>query len=354
MDRENCIVSPNDPILITGAAGFIGSRLVATLLEGGFRNLVCLVRPSSDTAQLEATANRHRAAARIAVIKGDLLSRGDCATITKEAAVIFHLAAGGNTKSYPDAFLNSVVTTRNLLEASLRHRSVRRFVNVSSFAVYANRHKRSGRLLDETCPIEPLPQLRGDAYCFAKLKQDEIVNEYCKKFGIPYVIIRPGSVFGPGKQGLPSRVGIGTFGVFMHLGGSNPIPLTYVDNCADAIALAGLAKGVDGETFNVVDDDVPTSRQWLRLHKKQYGDFRSLYVPHCVSYALCSLWERYADWSQGQLPPAFNRSRWHAYWKKTRYSNEKLKIRVGWKPRVTMAEGFKRCFEGSRDRGRIA
>src|SRR5205807_994577 len=83
-------------------------------------------------------------------------------------------------------------------------------------------------------------------YCYAKVKQDELVTDYGKKFGIPYVIVRPGSVYGPGKEQITGRVGIGTFGVFLHLGGSNTIPLTYVDNCVDAIVLAGLKKGVEG------------------------------------------------------------------------------------------------------------
>ena len=52
-------------------------------------------------------------------MKGNLLSSEDCAAATKDVAVIFHLAAGTGEKSFPDAFMNSVVTTRNLLEASL-------------------------------------------------------------------------------------------------------------------------------------------------------------------------------------------------------------------------------------------
>jgi nucleoside-diphosphate-sugar epimerase len=288
------------------------------------------------------------------VFKGNLLSREDCANATRDVKVIFHLATGGSDKSFPDAFMNSVVTTRNLLEASLQHKSLKRFVNISSFAVYANTEKRRGRLLDEACPVEARPELRGDAYCFAKVKQDEIVAEYSGKFGIPYVIVRPGYVFGPGKESIPSRVGIATFGMFLHLGGSNAIPFTYVDNCADAIVLAGLKKGTDGDVFNVVDDDLPSSRQFLRLHKKNVRHFKSIYVPHVASHALCLMWEQYSNWSEGQLPPAFNRRRWHAFWKKTTYSNEKLKMRVGWTPKVTMAEGLRRYFESCQHGGRHA
>jgi nucleoside-diphosphate-sugar epimerase len=245
--------------------------------------------------------------------------------------------------------MNSVVTTRNLLDASVQHGCLKRFVNVSSFTVYSNVQKPQGNLLNEACPVEGHPELRGEAYCFAKVKQDEIVTEYGRRHGIPYVIVRPGYVYGPGKKNITGRVGIDTFGIFLHLGGSNTIPFTYVDNCAEAIALAGLTRGIDGEVFNVVDDDLPSSRQFLRLYKRNVKRFNSLYVPHVISYALCYLWERYSTWSEGQLPPVFNRREWHSSWKKTRYSNENLKTRVGWWPRVTMAEGLGRYFEGCRN-----
>jgi nucleoside-diphosphate-sugar epimerase len=354
MEGNDFIIGSDDPVLITGANGFIGSRVVENLVDRGFRELICLTRPSSDSAKLEALASRRGTEARIRVVKGNLLSREDCAVATKDVAAIFHLAAGGSDKSFPDAFMSTVVTTRNLLEASLLHESLKRFVNVSSFAVYSNMQKRQWRLLDESCSVETRADLRGDAYCFAKVKQDEIVAEYGKRFRLPYVIVRPGYVYGPGKQSISSRVGINTFGIFLHLGGSNTIPFTYVDNCADAIVMAGLKRGVEGEIFNIVDDDLPSSRQYLRLHKRNVEHFQSIYLPHFASHSLCWIWEKCANWSEGQLPPAFNLRRWHALWKKTHYSNEKLKARVGWSPKVSMAEGFSLYFESCRRGGRRA
>jgi nucleoside-diphosphate-sugar epimerase len=276
------------------------------------------------------------------VIKGNLLSGADCDVACRDVALVLHLAAGTGEKSFPDAFMNSVVATRNLLESSMRSVHLRRFVLVSSFSVYTNRQE--SRILDESCPVEEHPELRGEAYCFAKVKQERIVSEYGKSFGIPYVIVRPGSVYGAGNAEISGRVGIGTFGFFLHLGGSNIIPLTYVDNCAEAVVLAGLVKGIDGEVFNVVDDDLPSSRRFLRLYKKNVRDFKSVYLPHAVSYGLSYLWEKYSGWSEGQLPPVFNRRRWDAYWKKTRYSNQKLKAKLAWTPKVTTAEGLRRYF----------
>jgi nucleoside-diphosphate-sugar epimerase len=346
-DNGAFTIGYDDLILVTGATGFIGSKLVENLLERGFRNIRCFARPSSNRARLDAMALRYQQA-QVSVVTGNLLSRQDCAAAARDAVLVFDLAAGTGHKSYPDAFMNSVVTTRNLL-AGLPHDRLKRFVSVSSFAVYSNRGKPDGRLLDESCPVEEHPALRGEAYCYAKVKQEQFVREYCAKFGLPHVIVRPGYVYGPEKHTISNRIGIATFGVFLHLGGSNTIPLTYVDNCAEAIALAGLTKGIDGEVFNVVDDDLPSSRSFLRLYKRQVAHFRSVYMPHVVSYALCALWERYSEFSHGQLPPAFNRRVWDAYWRKTRYSNERLKTRLNWTPRVSTAVGLSRYFEGCKN-----
>jgi nucleoside-diphosphate-sugar epimerase len=309
---------------------------------------VCFARPSSELGGLDVVVKNRPPGRRIEVIKGNLLSREDCEAATRNAALILHLAAGTGEKSFPDAFMNSVVATRNLLDATLRYESLRRFVLVSSFAVYTNCQKPRGTLLDESCPVEEHPQLRGEAYCFAKVRQEQIVVDYGRNFGIPYVILRPGSVYGGSSPDITGRVGLGTFGLFLHFGGSNTIPFTYVDNCAEAIVLAGLVAGVEGEVFNVVDDDLPSSRQFLRQYKKNVKGFKSVYVPHLVSRALCCFWEKYVKWSKGQLPLAFNQKRWHSEWKRTRYTNEKLKVKLGWVPKVPTAEGMRRYFENAR------
>lgn len=343
-------MDPRERILVTGAGGFIGRRVVASLLERGFTNLACLVRPSCDPRRPEDLAGGKCDGASIEVLRGNLLSRKDCLRITESVRLVLHLAAGRGEKSYPDAYLNSVVTTRNLLEACLQHGLVRRFVNVSSFAVYSNRGNPHGRLLDEDSPMEPHPDTRGQAYCYAKVRQDELVMDYGKQRGLPYVLARPGWVYGPGNEAIHGRVGIGNFGLFLHLGGSNRLPLSYVDNCADAIVLAGIVNGVDGEVLNVVDDDLPTSREFLRAYKREVRQFRSIYLPHGFSYLACWFWEKYADWSEKQLPPVFSRGSWHSNWRRTTYSNAKLKQRLGWEQRVPTYEGLKRYFAACREK----
>ena len=344
MNKNDFIIDRSESILITGANGFIGSRVVETLLRYGFGNLRCFVRHSSNLDALNRIIESY-GDSKIQIFTGNLASYEDCEMASRDVSVIYHLAAGMTGKSFANAYTNSVITTRNLLEATLKHKSLKRFLNVSSFTVYSNAGLKPGALLDETCEIESHPELKGEAYCFAKVKQEELVLEYGRKHNTPYVIMRPGAVYGPGSTSITGRIGIDIFGIFLHLGDSNRIPLTYVDNCAEAVVLGGLKKSVDGEVFNIVDDELPTSRQFLKLYKKNVRHFTSIYIPKIISYSLCFIWEKFSKWSGGKLPLAFNRKRWSADWKGNCYSNGKLKKFLGWKPRISFDEGSRKYFD---------
>lgn len=351
LQPNDLLIGPDELILVTGASGFIGSRVVRRLSERGFQNIRCLIRPSGES-KVDRLLGISKAA-QLEIFRGNLLSRNDCVALTANAAAVIHLAAGRGEKSFPDAFMNSAVTTRNLLDACVHHGVCRRFVNVSSFTVYDNGNKATGRLLDETCRLEMRPELRGEAYCFAKAKQEQVVAAYRDRFGLSVVNLRPGVVYGPGNLAISGRVGIDTFGIFLHLGGSNRIPLTYVDNCAEAIVLAAVRRLEGSETFNVVDDDLPSSHQFLSRYKAGVRRFRSVYIPKAASYMLCYFWEKYSDWSRGQLPPVFNRNRWNSLWRKTEYDNKKLKQGLGWAPVVSTEEGLQRYFAACRqEKGR--
>lgn len=327
-----------EPVLVTGASGFIGSKVIETLLKYGFTKIRCLVRPSSSLTRLQEMLRDYSRGSDVEFVKGDLLSRDDCARAAEGTTIVYHLAAGIE-KSFAGAFMNSVVTTRNLLDAFLSYGKPKRFVNVSSFAVYSNWSLKRDALLDESTPLQDEPATRCDPYAYAKFKQDELVQEYGTRHGLPFVIIRPGAVFGPGKAALSGRVGIDTFGFFIQVGGRNVLPLTYVDNCAEAVVMGGLKPGIEGEVFNVVDDDLPTAKHFLRAYEGRIPRF-SLRLPYHLAYFGCMAWEKYSRWSKYQLPPVFNRRRCASEWKGNRYSNKKLKERMGWVPRVKMEEAM--------------
>ena len=267
---SNNTILKTDRILVTGAGGFIGVRVVNKLLMEGYTNLCCFVRPSSNMNRLKAVLENHSVKPHI--VTGDLLSRKDCVDAVSGVSVIIHLAAGFD-KSFAGAFMNSALCTRNLLDAFAKEPKRKRIVNVSSFSVYSNLQLKRGGLMDESCALEDSHQTRNDAYGFGKLKQEQLVMEYGEKSNLPYVILRPGSVFGPGKSALSGRIAIDTFGFMIQIGGNQLIPLTYVDNCADAIVLASIKPGLDREIFNVVDDELLTARQFLKAYKKSQNKY---------------------------------------------------------------------------------
>jgi nucleoside-diphosphate-sugar epimerase len=326
--------------LVTGANGYVGAIVARKLLLAGHQRVRCLVR-SLPAKRLESAVHDLPDGGP-EVMAGNLLSRVDCERAVEGVSVIYHLAAGVE-KSNAGCVLNSAVATRNLLDAAARQAALKRVVNVSTIAVYSNHSLRRGAVIDERCPVDNRLVERHEPYTYGKAMQDEVVC-HASRLGLPCVTLRPGVVFGPGKAKITDRVGTATFGVFLHLGLANRIPLTYIDNCADAIVLAGLRPGIEGEVLNIVDDDLPTSRQFLNGYKQHVRRFFSLPVPYPLWFGFCRMWEKYSRWSEGQLPPVFNRRSCIVYWRGNNYSNEKAKRLLGWSPRVPMAQALKSYF----------
>ena len=152
--------------------------------------------------------------------------------------------------------------------------------------------------------------------------------------------LRPGYVFGPGKQELNGRVGIKTFGPFIQVNGSQSLPLTYVDNCAEAIVLAGLTPGIDGEVFNIVDDELLTARQFLKSLQSKPGAFGRFAFRTGLLIARPMPGKNTRNGQRASFPllltvaAALPRGRVSA----TRTRNSKT--RLGWKPRVPMKQAM--------------
>src|SRR5215831_16113490 len=111
MSSTPFIIGPEDPILVTGSAGFIGTRVVDGLIRSGFRRVRCFVRPAANLTRLESVMKSIPGEAKIEILRGNLLSPDDCARAVSGVKVVYHLAAGRGEKLVADAFLNSVVTT---------------------------------------------------------------------------------------------------------------------------------------------------------------------------------------------------------------------------------------------------
>lgn len=328
-------------ILVTGAAGFLGNVLVERLLSHGERDLRLFIRPGPKRAKLEALAARFPGAS-LEFVTGNLVSAADCVKAVEGVDLVYHLAAGMSGAA-AELFLHTVVASKYLLDAIVASKHPPKTVLVSSFSVYGVAALGRGARVDESVPLEPNPVLR-DLYAQAKLRQEKLFWEYRDKFGLPLVVVRPGVIYGPGTKPFSNRVGLNLFGLFLHLGGNNVLPLTYVDNCAEAIIAAGTSPQSVGEAYNVVDDDLPTCSQYLRAYRRQVGGLRVVRLPYFATMLLSRAVERYHHWSQGQLPAIFTPYKTASMWAGNRFTNARLKS-LGWRPPVSTAEGMRRMFD---------
>jgi nucleoside-diphosphate-sugar epimerase/peptidoglycan/xylan/chitin deacetylase (PgdA/CDA1 family) len=330
-------------VLVTGAAGFLGRALIERLLAHDYTDIRCNVRRRADIPRLDALLERY-AHVRLEYCVGNLRYRDDAARAVEDVQLIFHLAAGKKGTA-ADLLLDSVVASRNLLDA-VADRKPMRIILVSSFGVYGVAGLCRGAQVNEQTELERHPQWR-DHYSYAKLRQERLFWEYQQRNGFELVVLRPGVIYGPDGSHFSNRVGLTIGKLQLHFGGRNPLPLSYVDNCAEALVVAGTHQRAAGQIYNVHDNDLPTCREYLGAYKKYVTNLRSISVPYFVVQLLSSLVAKYHRYSKGQLPAILTPYKAASLWGGNRFDNSKLRS-IGWRQLVPTAEGLERSFAAFR------
>lgn len=331
-------------VLVTGAGGFLGLRVIERLIAHGYQDIRCFLRDPGKAGALEVLAHQNPAV-HLEFCSGNLRSASDCAKAVDGVSMVIHLAAG--LKGSPaELFADSVVSSRNLLDAiavpceSSPHRI--RVILVSSFGVYGVAALQRGAMITEQTPLESRPDLR-DPYSHSKLRQEQLFWEYAQRHGFELVVLRPGVIYGPGGSAFSNRVGLQVGPVFAFLGGNNRLPLSHVVNCAEAIVVAGTHPESAGQVFNVHDNELPTAAGYLQGYKRQVRRIRSVRLPYTITAMLAWAIEAYHVHSLGQLPPIITRYKAAVAWGGNRFDNSKLR-ESGWRQLVSTAEGLNETF----------
>ena len=327
-------------ILVTGAAGFLGRAVVERLLAHGDFNLRCFVRPSSNISGLEEIRKRYPDA-QLDYALGNLASPDDARRAVEGIDTVYHLAAG--MKGMPATiFANTVVASRHLLNAMQDRK--RRVVLVSSLGVYGTSSLEAGLVVGEETELDPHPEKRN-VYFHAKIWQEQLFREQAKKDTVDLVVLRPGVLYGDGNpnRGFPSRIGIHLGKVLLVLGGRNSLPLSHVVNCAEAVVLAGQSADTSGHSYNVVDDDLPTARKYLREYKRQVKNVRTIRIPFRATMLLSRMVERYHVATRGQIPAVLTPYESSAMWRGHRFDNQSIK-KLGWKQIIPTEQAMRETF----------
>jgi nucleoside-diphosphate-sugar epimerase len=323
-------------LLITGASGFIGRYVVAEAIRRG-HDVRAMIRPASATEPLEWID--HPA---VEIVRADLRSRRGLVEAVTGIDTVVHVAAAVSGDFYGQ-FAGTVMATENLLLA-MEEAQVNRIALVSSFAVYDYIGKWSHTTLDESSAVEPKPEIRHP-YCQTKLMQENLVREFCNERGWPWTVLRPGAVYGRDHL-WTTRLGIIGSRWWIRIGAHAAVPLTYVENCAEAIVLAAESENANGRVFNIVDDNPPSQRRYMKELKARTQP-RPNVLP--VSWTIMRMLARSA-WlmnrvffgGRAKIPAILVPESLHASAKPLRYSNEHLKTTLGWRCRYTRQEALDR------------
>ncbi len=321
---------------ITGATGFVGSHVMRAAVERG-HTVTAVVRPSSSS---DPTGESVTAA------NVDLRSPAGLADSLAGADVVIHLAAAKAGDFYTQ-FAGTVVATENLLEA-MAESKVQNLVGISTFSVYDYLNTPAGTVIDELAPIDTAPELR-DEYAKTKLIQEDLYRDFGREDANRLAIIRPGMIYGPDNL-WHALLGAEMGPKFLKIGSKATLPMTYVENCADAIVRAAelLAKPdspVDGEVINIVDDDLPTQAEYAELVSERMETPSSISLPWtAVRTAAAALKKGNQVVFDGRVkfPGIAVPDRLHARFKPMRYTNAKAKRLLGWSPRFDFREAVDR------------
>lgn len=324
-------------VLVTGATGFLGRHVVAALLARGER-VRALVRPAASPAAMAW-------AGEVEVVRADLRSGEQLREALAGRDVVVHLAA--SVAGDDDAqFAATVVGTERLL-AAMEDTPVTRLVLAGSITVY-DWERADGELSERTPTVQGVGRLdeRG-GYTVAKAWQEQLVRGAARRQGFELVVLRPGFIWAAGHEPL---AGLGqTVGPLqLVIGPRRPLPITYVENCAEAFALATVVPAASGQTMNVVDPETVSAWRFAREYgRRGRGRNVPVPVPYRVAAAAPQVARRVsraAFGEAGRLPSILAPRRFEARFKPLGFPSAHVQHVLGWRPPLDFAAALDRAY----------
>lgn len=309
------------PVLVTGAAGFIGSHLTELLVKEGHR-VRALVRYNSrnDWGWLEESP----VAQDIEVVSGDVRDFEAMYRAMKDCQAVFHLAALiGIPYSYesPLSYVRTNVEgTYNVLEAARQH-SLGEVIVTSTSETYGSA---------QYVPVdERHPMVGQSPYSATKIAADQLALSYQRSFGVPVKIVRPFNTYGPRQSAraiVPTIVVQILSGMReIRLGSLSPTrDLTFVKDTARAFLEIFRSDSSRGEITNVGTNTEISVGDLVQVIARLIG------VDVCVAQ------------DQRRVRPAASEV------ERLRCDNAKILRLTGWRPVHTLEQGLGETIEWMR------
>lgn len=265
---------------VTGASGFVGGALAERLIADGWQ-VVALVRATSNTSKLESLGAE--------LVVGDVCQADGLLDVMAGSDVVFHCAALTGVGHRVEDFQRVIAGGTDNLLAVARGASVKRFIFVSSVAVY---ELNGVSRCDEQ---RPLLTSSIDPYANAKIAAETACLGAHQAGHFEVSIVRPVFIYGAGDRPggfLPELVSMMTQGKFKLIGGGcNRIPLVYVSDLADLLVRCAERPEAAGQVYNACSKGSPTWRDMVQSLCSGLGIKQPGSVPASLVRPLAGLME---------------------------------------------------------------
>lgn len=341
--------------IVTGAPGWLGTRLVHSLVNGlaskpeldaGGRKVRCLVRPGLDTSDLESIGPS------VEVIRGDITKPDTLEPLFKDAegATVFHSAGLVHPSLMTRAFYEvNVNGTRNILSGATKARA-RRLVHISSNSPFGTNPSRTD-VFDEASAYHPYMK-----YGKTKMLAEGLVKEAQTAGDLETVIVRPPWFYGPGqppRQTLFFRM-IRDGRVPVVGDGENRRSMAYVDDICQGVLLAEQSSRAPGQAYWIADRRAYTMNEVISaIEAVLERDFKipcarkRIKLPDLVGRIATAI-----DAFMQSL--GFYHQKMHVLGEMNKTiacSIEKAERELGFRPSVELEEGMRRSIQWMMERG---
>jgi 2-alkyl-3-oxoalkanoate reductase len=309
------------PVLVTGATGFIGSRLAERLAEEGAR--VTGVGRSVDRVS-------HLSRKGVELIPLDLLDGGALRRVVEGQEVLFHAAVSFSADPAMAEAVNVAAT--QVLVRRAAEVGVGRFVHVSTVGVYA--FPPAGPVPEDT----PLALDHPSNYPRTKARSERLVFEAGREAGMEVTAVRPSQVYGPGP-------GVWTVGMFDRIRQGQPVLLgdgsghfcpVYLDDVVDALVRAAVSPAAPNEAHNI-SAEVTDWKTFMGYYAPLAGK-EPKGTPLLVARLLAA-----ANRIPGISTP-IDRGFIEMATSRHSFPIEKARRDLGWEPKVGLDEGMERTI----------
>jgi nucleoside-diphosphate-sugar epimerase len=297
-------------ILITGGAGFLGSRITKKLIELG-HEVHLVLRKSTDKSRIASILHN------IVIHEGNLTTPNCLTQIlgkVKPETVIHGAASGGHSgsKERLSLFNNNILVAFNLIEA-LKESTVQRLIHIGGSSCYGAHHDP----ISENHVLQP-----ASAYGAQKACVSILLNQACLEYKLPFIELRPFSIYGFGESKnrlIPKAINAALTGAGLPTTTKDAVhDFIFVDDVVDA-CIASLSKpDINHKIFNI-GTGVQTSNTAViamieKLTGRPINKIQNAYPNHIE-----------------------DKERWCA---NTSLTEKEL----GWKAKTTLTEGLQYCI----------